>query len=126
MWVMDIIEVVCRMIFGLQMAFWGLNGFFNWVTIPPSPPVIEKFVEACIETRFIMPTTKVIEIVSGLLLVLGIAVNLNLMLFAPIIFVITFLHLLHNPKPWGVVVPITLPFAVVIGFHLPALFAGNF
>ena len=123
---MEIVDLVCRIAFGLQMAFWGLNGFFHWVKIPPSPPVIEKFVEACIETRFIMPVVKVIEIVCGLLLAVGVAVPLNMMIIAPIVFIVTFLHLVHNPKPWTVVIPITLPFAVVMGYHLPALFAGNF
>ncbi|WP_413558935.1 DoxX family membrane protein [Bdellovibrio sp. HCB209] len=123
---MEIIEVVCRIAFGLQMAFWGLNGFFHWLKIPPSPPVIEKFVDACMETKFIMPTVKTLEILAGLSLVLGLAVPLNVMLMAPIVFVITLLHLLHNPKPWGVVIPITLPFAVIIGFHIPGILAGNF
>ncbi|MEK2689170.1 hypothetical protein [Bdellovibrio sp. GT3] len=123
---MEIIETACRVVFGLQMVFWGLNGFFNWLKIPPSPPVIERFVGACYETRFIMPTTKIAEILLGLLMIVGFAVPLTILLIAPIVFVITFLHLLHNPKPWGVVIPITLPFAIVVGFHLPAIFARYF
>jgi hypothetical protein len=50
---MEYFELALRWIFGLQIAFWGLNGFFHWVKIPPSSEVIEKFTQACIETRFL-------------------------------------------------------------------------
>ncbi|WP_413585580.1 hypothetical protein [Bdellovibrio sp. HCB274] len=123
---MEIIEAACRIIFGLQMVFWGLNGFLHWVKIPPSPPNIENFVNACIETRFIMPATKIAEILLGALLIAGFAVPLTILLIAPIVFVITLLHLIHNPKPWGVVIPISLPYAIIVGFHLPAIFARYF
>ncbi|WP_413582811.1 hypothetical protein [Bdellovibrio sp. HCB288] len=73
-----------------------------------------------------MPTTKIAEILLGLLMIIGFAMPLTILLIAPIVFVITLLHLLHNPKPWGVVIPITIPYAVTVGFHLPAIFARYF
>jgi hypothetical protein len=62
------LEAGLRIILGFQLMFWGLNGFFNWVKIPPSGPVIENFVSACIQTKFIMPTVKIFEIVFGFFL----------------------------------------------------------
>lgn len=120
---LDYIEIACRWIFALQMIFWGLNGFFNWVQIPPSSEGVTRFAQACVDTRFIMPTVKVIEIICGILLLIKFAMILNLMIFAPIIFVITLLHLIHNPKPWPVVLPVSLPFAIMFLIHVPALFA---
>ncbi|WP_295903807.1 hypothetical protein [uncultured Bdellovibrio sp.] len=113
----EYIEIIFRWAFGLQMVFWGLNGFFYWVKIPPSGPVIDKFVEACIETKFIMPIVKLVEIFFGAFLLLGFAVPLSLTVFAPLIFVITGLHLFHNPKHWGVLGPITVPYLVLIFLH---------
>ncbi len=123
---MDYIEIACRWIFGLQMVFWGLNGFFHFLPIPPSSAVITRFTEACLETKFIMPTVKVIEVLCGALLIFKVAVPLSLISFSPIVFVITLLHLLHTPKPWPVVVPISLPFAVLIGIHAQTFLALGF
>lgn len=113
----DYIEMGCRWFFGLQMLFWGLNGFFHWVKIPPSGAVLEGFINACIETRFIMPTVKMIEVFGGLLLVLHIGIPLLLAAFAPLIFVISGLHLLHNPKPWGILITTTSPYLLLVFLH---------
>lgn len=94
----DHIELALRWILGGQLTFWGLNGFFHWRPVPPSPPAIDRFVTACFDTQFIMPTVKIFEIVFGLFLVLNFATPLALTMLAPVVFVITALHLLHNTK----------------------------
>lgn len=113
----DYIEVVLRWLFGLQMVFWGLNGFFNWIRIPPASPGIEKFVQACVESKFIMPSVKLIEVIFGSFLLIGFIVPLSLGVFAPLLFVITGLHVLHNPKPWGVLASYTLPYVILLVLH---------
>lgn len=113
----DHIELLLRWILGGQLTFWGLNGFFHWRQIPPSPAAIDSFVAACIESRFIMPTVKVFEIVFGLFLILNFSVPLALIMLAPIVFVVTGLHLLHNKKSWQVLLPISLPFLILLGLH---------
>ena len=123
---MDYIEIACRWIFGLQMVFWGLNGFFHFLPIPPSSPTITRFTEACIEAKFIMPTVKVIEILCGALLIFKVAVPLSLICFSPIMFVVTLLHLIHNPKPWAVLAPLSAPFAILIALHAQTFLALGF
>lgn len=113
----EIVESVIRWLFALQMVFWGLNGFFHWIQIRPAGAVIEKFVQACIETRFIMPTVKLIEIVFGFCLLFGFLVPLSLAIFAPLMFIVTGLHIWHNPRPWSVLVPCTLPYILLLFFH---------
>lgn len=113
----DYIEIGLRWIFGLQMVFWGLNGFFNWIKMPPAPPVIERFVHACIESRFVMFSVKMIEIIFGVFLLLGFVVPFSLLVFAPLLFVISGLHILHNPKPWGVLISYTLPYSILLTIH---------
>lgn len=117
----DYIEIVFRWIFGLQMFFWGLNGFFHWVKNPPSSSRIEAFTQACIDTGFIMPVVKMLEILGGAFLLLQFGTTLTLVAFAPLIFVISGLHILHNPKPWGVLATTTLPYLVLVFFHNSAL-----
>lgn len=110
----DYIEFVFRWILGLQMAFWGLNGFFHWKQIPPSAKAINDFTQACLDTKFIMPTVKVFEIVFGILLLSGFFTLLALVALSPIVFVISGLHLCHNKNPWPVIGLITVPFLVLV------------
>jgi len=114
---MDYFELALRWILGMQLTFWGLNGFFQWKQIPPSPAAIDKFVVACIESRIIMPTVKIFEIIFGIFLLANFAVPLALVMLAPIVFVISALHVFYNKKAWEVVVPLTLPFGMLLAFH---------
>lgn len=110
-------ELALRWIVGLQMIFWGLNGFFHWKQIPPSAPAIDNFTQACFESRFIMPTVKVFEIIFGAFLLINLATPLALALLSPIVFVITGLHLLHNKKGWEVLLPLSVPFMILVSVH---------
>jgi len=112
--IIEWVELIFRWILGGQLLFWGLNSVFHWIAIPPSNKVIEQFTEACFKTKFIMPTVKALEIVGGLLLLSGFYTHLALLALAPLIFVITGLHLFHNKRSWEVLVPISLPYVVLL------------
>lgn len=114
---MEYLELSLRWILGLQLLFWGLNGFFHWKQVPPSAPSINDFTDACHQVKFLLPTVKLIEIVFGSLLLVNTAVPLSLIALAPIIFVITGLHLLYNKRFWEVILPISVPFLVLVGIH---------
>lgn len=101
---------------GIQLIFWGLNGFFNWISPPPSGPVFERFVKACYEVRFIMPTVKIFELMGGVLLMFSMTQEMGLQLLAPIIFVITGLQIFHHPKPWPVLGMLCFPFWILYFF----------
>lgn len=117
----EYLELFFRWAFGLQMIFWGLNGFFHLVPIPPSSDKINKFVEACIETKFLMPIVKIFEILFGICLIANFMVAVSLVTLAPILFVVTGLHVFHNPKPWGVLATCTVPYLILVLYHAPAL-----
>lgn len=110
----EILEIASRWILGLQLIFWGLNGFFNWKQIPPSDPRIERFVQACIEIRFLMPTVKCLEIIFGVILLTGYGTVLALVGIAPILFVICGLHILFNKHSGRVVMPLALPYLIAL------------
>lgn len=118
---MEYVEIGLRWLFAAQMVLWGLNGFFHWMQIPPSDPKIDRFVGACIESKFIMPTVKLLEIVFGLFLLFDFLTPFSLFVFAPLMFVISGLHILHNPKPWSVLVPCTLPYLILLFLHADTL-----
>ncbi|RYZ86320.1 MAG: hypothetical protein EOP06_14700 [Proteobacteria bacterium] len=107
-------EVFCRWALGLQFLFWGLNGFFNFVSIPPSADFIDRFVRICIEAKFIMPAVKLLEIVFGFLLLTGYGTLVSLIFLGPTVFIITGLHFFWNAQWWQVVMPITVPYLIVL------------
>lgn len=112
------LEVFCRWTLGLQMIFWGLNGFRHWIVFENQPVVIDQFVKACINSGFIMPLVKIWEILGGLMLVLNFLPKLALIALYPIVGVVVLLHLLHNKKGrWSVVPPLGVPFGFLVIFH---------
>lgn len=113
----EYIEIAIRWIFGFEMVFWGLNGFFHWIKITPAADPIDQFIRACVEVKFIMPTVKTFEILCGLFLIFGFMIPISLIAMSPIMFVITGLHVMHNPKPWGVLFSYTVPFTVLLLLH---------
>ena len=115
------LDIGSRFVLGAQLAFAGLNGFFHWIPIPPSSPVIDQFSKAMIDSKFIMPLVKICEITFGLLLVAGLFVPLSLIVLGPIVLLITGLHLWHNEKPWGVCLPITLPYLIALALNFDSL-----
>lgn len=108
------IEILLRWILGLQLVFWGLNGFFNWKPIPRSDDFITRFADLCFESRFILTSVKWVEIIFGALLLTGSGTLISLVFLGPIVFVISGLHFFHNKKSWQVLVPITLPYVLVV------------
>lgn len=115
--VLEYVEIAARWLLGLQMIFWGLNGYFGWIQFQRQPPVIENFIKACFETRFIMPFVKIWEIGAGSLLIFNLAPKTALILLYPILAVVIPLHLLHNRTKWyEVVLPLGIPSAV-LGYY---------
>lgn len=114
---MALLEGILFYFIALQMIFWGLNGFFNWLPPPPSGEVIENFVKACYETRFIMPTVKLLELVAGVLLLIPQTQSLGVILITPIVFGITGLQVLHHPKPLFIISVLIVPFWLLFALH---------
>ncbi len=63
--------------------------------------------------KFIMPSVKLIEIIFGLFLLSGFAIPSVLRCFAPVMFVVTGLHVFHNPKPWMTLALFTVPYCIL-------------
>ncbi|MBC7371776.1 MAG: DoxX family membrane protein [Bdellovibrionaceae bacterium] len=114
---MEWLELGARWILGLQFLFWGANGFFHWIAIPPSSDFINRFTNVCIESKFIMPVVKSFEIIFGALLLTGYGTQIALIFLGPIVFMISALHIVHNKKWSLAVLPILIPFLVTLVLH---------
>lgn len=79
------LPAIGRVLLGLPMVIFGLNGFFNFIPPPEAPlaPGAAAFSMALVATGFMMPLIGATQLISGLLLVTNRFVPLALVLLAP-------------------------------------------
>lgn len=107
--------MICRVLVGLNFFFFGLNAFFNWVPLPPSEPKMEKWIQALIQTGFVMPLIKVMEVLCGFLLLINQYSLLALFMLAPIVLMIVLSHLFLNGKRgYGITAFTLIPYIILI------------
>ena len=81
------LPTIARILMGLPLIVFGLNGFFNLIP-PPTIPLPEKaaaFAGALANTGYMLQLIGATQLIVGLLLVLNRFVPLALALFAPFI-----------------------------------------
>lgn len=88
---------VARYLLGLVFFVFGLNGFFNFIKVPPMPIEATEFLGALVKTGYLMTLVKGMEVACGILLLAGLAVPLALVALAPIIVNIVLFHLYLTP-----------------------------
>jgi len=92
---------------GLIFVVFGLNGFFNFIPVPPMEPGATNFIMALVGTGYMMPWIKVIEIACGVCFMAGCYVPLALIAIAPILLNIFAFHLFLD-APKNLLMPILL------------------
>lgn len=98
-------ELVVRLLMGLIFVVFGLNGFLQFLPMPPLPEPAMNFMGAMVATGYFLPFVKATEVLCGLLLLSGKAVPLALVILAPIVLQIIAFHLFLEPSgtPMGIV-----------------------
>jgi putative oxidoreductase len=92
------LELVARLILGLIFLVFGLNGFFQFLPMPPPPPQGGAFLGALAATGYMFPVIKGVEVLCGIALLSGVLVPLALILLAPIVVNILLYHTLLDPS----------------------------
>lgn len=96
---MNNIKTIMRIILGLAYFVFGLNGFLNFIPVPPNiPPAAVAFSTALFQTGYFFPFLKGTEVAFGLLLLLGFYVPLSLVVLAPITLNIVLFHFFLAPE----------------------------
>ena len=109
-------ELIWRLLLGLQFLFFGLNAFLNWFPLPKPNVLMLSAIESLEKLRFILPSVKALQILTGLCLVLNFKVFLSWLALGPIVFGIIALHLLFNfQKSWIILIQVLLPY-LAFGF----------
>ena len=92
---MKVLAIVCRVLLGLMFVVFGLNGFFHFIPLESPPPdsLPGKFMGSVIASGW-MPIVWGLQVVGGILVLLGVTAPIGLVILGPIIFNILLFHLL--------------------------------
>jgi len=89
--------LISRALLGLIFFVFGLNGFLQFLPMPPLPEKAAAFMAALADAGYLFPLIKGVEVVGGLLLLTHLWTPLALILLAPIVVNIFFFHLVLEP-----------------------------
>lgn len=100
---MKIAMHIARYLLGTVFFVFGLNGFLNFIKLPPLPTEAHDFIGAMIKTGYLFYLVKGTEVFSGLLLLSGRFVPLALVLLSPVLVNIVLFHAFLNAP--GEIIP---------------------
>jgi uncharacterized membrane protein YphA (DoxX/SURF4 family) len=89
--------IAARILLGLIFFVFGLNFFLHFIPQPPPSGPSGAFAGAMFATGYLFVLIKVVEVVSGTLLLAGRFVPLALAVLAPIVIKIVFFHAFLAP-----------------------------
>lgn len=101
-------QTIARIVLGIVLVVFGLNGFLQFMPQPPLPEAAASFIGAIVGTGYLLTVVKLIEIGVGVLLLADRFVPLALLLLAPISFNIFAFHLFLDPAGIGAAALVTL------------------
>jgi len=100
------LPTAARLIQGAAFFTFGLNGFLQFLPMPPAPAAAAGFMGALAATGYMFPLIKGTEVVTGLLLLGNRFVPLALALIAPVLVNILAFHTFLAPA--GIALPLVL------------------
>lgn len=90
--------LVARILLGLIFFVFGLNGFFQFIPVPPMPEAAGAFMGALANSGYMIYLIKTVEVVGGALLLSGFFVPLALLILAPGLYNIILFHAFLAPS----------------------------
>ena len=106
-----VVKIGARSLLGLIFLVFGLNGFLQFLPMPPLPEQAGQFLGGLASSGYFFPLLKSIEVIVGVMLLANIFTPLALTILAPITVNIVLFHALLAPA--GVGLPI-----VILALHL--------
>ena len=95
---MKILVLIARLLLGLILVVFGLNGFLNFLNMGPMPTGLAgQFILALFQSHYFW-VVAALEIAGGVLLLVNRFVPLALVLLGPVIVNILLYHVVLNPS----------------------------
>jgi len=115
--------IVARVLLGLVFVVFGSNIFLHFMPMPPPPATLAgDFSKALMQSHYIY-VVGLLQVIGGLLLLIGRYVPLGLTLLGPVIVNILLFHIFLDPSglPMAIVVAVL---ALFLLWRYRAIFAG--
>jgi putative oxidoreductase len=116
--------IIARVLLGLVFIVFGSNAFLHFIPMPPMQGQAGAFIGALISSGYIYPIA-MLQVVGGLLLLVGRFIPLGLTLLGPVIVNIMLYHIFldRSGLPMACVISILALFLLwVYRFRFPAIF----
>ena len=119
---MKIVSTISRYLLGLIFVFFGLNGFLQFLPMPPIPGIAGQFVGALFMSHYLV-AVMFIQLVGGILLLANRFVPLALTILGAVIVNIFFFHAFMDPSglPRAFVVIVLW---LLVAYSVRSAFAG--
>jgi putative oxidoreductase len=91
------LTMAARLLLGLILVVFGLNGFLNFMPIPAPTPEAGALLGSLAKTGYFFPFVKAIEVIAGVLLLSDKFTAFALILFTPILVGIAQINFILNP-----------------------------
>jgi hypothetical protein len=112
-----------RLVLGLIFFVFGLNGFLQFMPMPPVPEAAGAFLGALAASGYMFPLIKATEVGAGILLLSNRYVPLALLLLAPVVVNILAFHLVLAPEGLALAL-VSAGLLGVVAWSQRAAFAG--
>ena len=122
---MRIVALIARLLLGLIFLVFGLNGFLQFLNMGPMPTGIAgQFLGALFQSHYLWVIAGV-QVIGGVLLLVGRFVPLALALLGPVIFNILMYHFLMNWAGIALALVVTVLWLIVF-YAYRQYFSGIF
>ena len=117
-------SLIARLLLGLIFLVFGLNGFLNFIPMPPPTGIAGQYMGALFVSNYLVAVF-LLQLVAGVLLLTNRFVPLALVLLGPIVVNILLFHALMAPTGLALPVIVTALWATVF-WGVRRAFAGIF
>lgn len=94
-------QFIVRILLGLMVLIFGLNKFLQFMPMPPMPEAASEFMGALVKSGYLMEAVAIVEIVTGLMLLLNRFKPLALVILFPVLLNAFWFHLFLDPAGIG-------------------------
>ncbi len=114
---MKIVTLIARLLLGLVLVVFGLNGFFSFLNMGPMPSGLAgQFIGALALSHYFW-VVAALQVAGGALLLLNRFVPLGLVLLGPVIVNILLYHLFLNLTGIGLAIVVAILWLIVFYGH---------